>query len=63
MINARWGKHTYAYTTDIGDDPGGGGKVNAAAQARKEGADLVREAARKKFFFQQKMALEGKRKS
>ena len=37
--------------------------MNIAAQARKEGSELVKEAARKKFFFQQKMTLEGKRKS
>ena len=31
-------------------------------QAKRQGTELQREAARKKHYFQQKMALEGKRK-
>ena len=65
MINSKFGKRSYvsAAHSETGDDPGGGGRrSNLAAQARSEGTDLQREAARKKFFFQQKMELEGSRK-
>ena len=65
MINSKFGKRSYvsAAYSETEDDPGGGGRrSNLAAQARSEGTDLQREAARKKFFFQQKMELEGSRK-
>ena len=47
------------------DDPGGGpggGRSSLASQARSEAVNLQREAAKMKFFFQQKITLEGKRK-
>ena len=54
-----------------GPGPGGGGDVQVARnltvqerrdRALREGRDLQRESANKKFFFQQKLYLEGKRK-
>ena len=63
MINTSWVKRSYAAVSELDqeDDPGGGRGGNAA-RARLQGQELQREAARKKFYFQQKMALEGKRK-
>ena len=65
MQNAKFGKRSYvsASSDGDGDDPGGGRRGNLGAQARSEGINLQREAAKKKFYFQQKMALEGKRKA
>ena len=66
MNNNSWGKRSYQNVAskdlDSGEDPGGGGS-NLANQARMEGVNLQKEAAKKKFFFHQKMTLEGKRKS
>ena len=75
MINNRWEKRTYvtAVDDDLDPDPGGGGSQEVemdrqrgdgrADQARLQGRDLQKEAARKKYYFQQKMNLEGNRKS
>ena len=67
MQNARFGRRRYAHA--IEDEVGGdeGETSNNRRQimvnrARKQGAELQREAVRKKFFFQQKLVLEGKRK-
>ena len=76
MQNNSWGKRTYvsAMAKDHDPDPGGGeivdeemdiqggSRSDLASQAKKQGSELQKEAARKKFFFQQKMSLEGKRK-
>ena len=50
MLNGRFGRKTYVEVT--GDEN----------EARKQGEELKREAMKKKFFFQQKLVLEGKRK-
>ena len=75
MINNRWEKRTNvtAVDDDLDPDPGGGGGQEVemdrqrgdgrADQARLQGRDLQKEAARKKYYFQQKMNLEGNRKS
>ena len=77
MMNNRFGRHTYvtAISSDLEPDPGGGefecdgedqGVSGAGAgladKARRQGRDLQREVARKKYLFQQKMSLEGNRK-
>ena len=64
MNNTRWETRTFARAREPSDeDPGGGGGTNLGAQARLQGAELQREAAKKKFYFQQKMELEGNRKT
>ena len=67
MQNSRFGRRRYvdAVEDDVGDE--GGETADNRRQvmvnrARKQGAELQREAVRKKFFFQQKLVLEGKRK-
>jgi len=52
MNNTRWETRTYARVREPPDeDPGGGGGTNLGAQARLQGAELQREAAKKKFYF------------
>ena len=71
MLNARFGRRTYVNA--IEEDEGGGGgqedgvngtnnRQDMIKRARKQGAELQREAIKKKFFFQQNLVLEGRRK-
>ena len=72
MINNRWGRRNYVRALSSDLDPGGGvsrneddverGRANLAAQARLQGVELQKEAAKKKLYFQQKMVIEGNRK-
>ena len=76
MMNNRFGKRTYvnAISSELEPDPGGGGmdceseiqgerREDVANEARNQGKNLQMEAARKKYLFQQKMNLEGSKKT
>jgi hypothetical protein len=72
MLRNQWGRRSYANAlaeTEGGLIPEGAGQPDGQqqrriqqARARRQGEDLQREASNKKFFFQQKLFLEGKRK-
>ena len=67
MQNARFGRRRYAdaIEDEVGGDEGetsNNRRQIMVNRARKQGAELQREVVRKKFFFQQKLVLEGKRK-
>ena len=71
MLNNRWGRRSYRdAATDSGGGRGNGASAGAGVPSREqqqqramqEGRDMKKEAQNKKFFFQQKLDLEGKRK-
>ena len=65
MQNAKFGKRMYASAAGDRDngDPGGSRTGNLGGQARLEGVNLQREAAKKKVFLPTKNGFTRKKKS